>query len=188
MSAVETSCFEADIWRQIGVFQAPRLTLAHQLIGVAAVLGGLFALLHPVTVLVTLLADGSGWGATAWSMDITGYLAGVGFALLCRDASSQTSQEHEKNTFWILIWSSITFFVRVLDILMLSGLVAIASIYHTPTGPTLYANIVTEIMIAFPYSAFALIGSVMLRYFPEEDELCTPLGEEGGQEGLGSDK
>ena len=63
----------------------------HKLLGTAAVLGFLFILLHSVTVtvLVTLLADGAAWGTPAWSMNITGYLAGAGFAFLCRDASNK---------------------------------------------------------------------------------------------------
>mmetsp|Transcript_7176 Transcript_7176/g.24028 ORF Transcript_7176/g.24028 Transcript_7176/m.24028 type:complete len:85 (-) Transcript_7176:793-1047(-) len=61
--------------------------------------------------------------------------------------------------FWILVWSSITFGVRVLDILMLTGAVVIEEIYHTPQAPTLYANIVSEIVVAFPYASLALLGS-----------------------------
>ena len=69
---------------------------AHKLLGTAAVLGFLFILLHPVTVLVTLLADGAAWGTPAWSMDITGYLAGAGFAFLCRDASNKATSQSRK--------------------------------------------------------------------------------------------
>lgn len=48
----------------------------------------------------------------------------------------------------------------MLDILMLTGAVVLTEIYHTPTGPTLYANIVSEIVVALPYTALALYGSV----------------------------
>ena len=69
---------------------------------------------------------------------------------------------------WILIWSGMTLCVRVLDILMLTGLVVIDAIYHTPDGATLYANVVSEIIVAFPYPLLAFVGSVMLLYFPKD--------------------
>ena len=103
------SCFEAPGWQRVTLFQAPQLTTAHKLLGTAAVLGFLFILLHPVTVtvLVTLLADGAAWGTPAWSMNITGYLAGAGFAFLCRDASNKPISEGGQEKMWILIWSAI---------------------------------------------------------------------------------
>ena len=155
------SCFEAPGWQRVTLFQAPQLTTAHKLLGTAAVLGFLFILLHPVTVLVTLLADGAAWGTPAWAMDITGYLAGAGFAFLCRDASNKPISEGGQEKMWILIWSAITCCIRVLDVLMLTGAVEIKAIYQTPTGPTLYANIVSEIIVAFPYTALALAGSAL---------------------------
>jgi hypothetical protein len=156
------SCFESGFLARVGLFQAPSLTRAHKIIGTASVIGFLFAVAHPLTVLVTLLYDGADWGATAWTMDVLGYLAGVGVAFLCRNCSNKERAEVKQDAFWILVWSAITFCVRVLDIAMLTGVVEIEAIYHTPTGPTLYANIVSEIVIAFPYSAFALVGSFLL--------------------------
>ena len=44
---------------------------------------------------------------------------------------------------------------------MLTGAVEIIAIYQTPTDPTLYANIVSEIIVAFPYTALALAGSAL---------------------------
>ena len=169
VSSRGASCFEADFFRHIKLFQAPQLTTAHKLIGVAACLGFLFAVLHPVTILVTIMSDGADWGAAAWSTDLTGYFAGVGFAFLCRNASNARSVESQPDTSWIVIWAGITFFVRVLDILMLTGVVKIDAIYHTPTGPTLYANVVSEIVVAFSYTVVALAGSAYLTYFPEDE-------------------
>ena len=157
-----SSCFGAPAWKRVPLFQAPQLTTAHKLVGSAAVLGFLFAVLHLVTIVVTLTSAGADWGTTAWSMDIMGYLAGVGFAFLCRNASNQASSEGGQDLIWILIWSAITFFVRILDIMMLTGAVEIKAIYVTPEGPTLYANIVSEIIIAFPYTTLALAGSALL--------------------------
>lgn len=157
-----TSCFEPAAWRRASLFQASPCTTAHKLVGLAAILGFLFAVLHLVTIIVTVLSAGADWGATAWSMDIMGYLAGVGFAFLCRNASNVGSSEGGQETFWIFVWSAITLFVRILDILMLTGVVEIKAIYDTPKGPTLYANIVSEIIVAFPYTALALAGSALL--------------------------
>jgi len=162
------SYFKSDWFDRVGLFQAPRLTTAHKIIGSAAILGFLFAILHIVTIIVTVSADGADWGMPAWMLDITGFLAGAGFALICRDRSNKPSSEKRQDTFWILIWSAITFMVRILDILMLTGLVEIESIYHTPTGPTLYANVVSEIIVAFPYTTLALVGSTMLLYCPTD--------------------
>ena len=116
-------------------------------------------------------------GATAWSKGITGYLAGVFFAFICQRASNKTSSDVKKETLNILIWSAITFCVRVLDILLLSGAVKIEAIYHTPTGPTLYANIVSEIIIAFPYTALALVGSALLLRCLEDQSKGVELPE-----------
>ena len=153
------SCFERAIFRRVRLCQGPSLTLSHKILGTAAVLGFVFTAAHPVTVLVTVLHDGAAWGVTAWSLNVAGYLAGVGFAFVCQEVSNKEATEEVKRmAFWILVWSSITFGVRVLDILMLTGAVVIEEIYHTPQGPTLYANIVSEIVVAFPYAALALLG------------------------------
>ena len=162
------SCFEAAFFRRVGLFQAPLLTTAHKIIGTAAVLGFLFSILHVVTIIVTVSSAGADWGLPAWMLDLTGFLAGTAFAFLCREASNKPSSEKKQDSVWILIWSAITFCIRILDILMLTGLVKIEAIYHTPSGPTLYANIVSEIVIAFPYTTLALVGSVLLVCFPKD--------------------
>ena len=160
------SCFESGLFRRVGFFQAPSLTRAHKIIGTASVLGCLFTVAHPLTVLVTLLYDGADWGATAWTMDVLGYLAGVGFAFLCRKVSNEEKVEVQQDAFWISVWSAITLCVRVLDILMLTRAITVEALYHTPSGPTLYANIVSEIVIAFPYTAPALVGSLLIKLQP----------------------
>ena len=85
------SCFESSIFKSILVFQAPLLTTAHKLVGAAALLGFLFAVAHPITILVTLLSVGADWGTADWSTDLAGYLAGVGVAFLCQNASNVPS-------------------------------------------------------------------------------------------------
>ena len=109
-----------------------------------------------------------------------GWLAGLLFTVLCRRASNATSAAARKDNFWILIWSSITVCVRILDVLMLLGAVRLDAIYVTPEGPVLYANIVSEIVIACPYTLLALAGSAMLLYAPEDEgEMKEPLTECG---------
>ena len=66
------------------------------------------------------------------------------------------------------MWSGITLGVRVLDVLMLFGIVRIDDIYHAPSGAVLYANIVSEIVIAIPYTLLALVGSLMLLLCPKD--------------------
>jgi hypothetical protein len=64
----DSSCFESnrELFRRVGLFQAPILTRAHQVIGVAAILGALFVVAHLATVLVTCVTVGFGWGVNAW--------------------------------------------------------------------------------------------------------------------------
>merc|ERR1712023_325738 len=114
--------------RRFGFFQAPKLTRGHQYIGVAAILGFLFVIAHIITVIVTCATKGFDWGVNAWMFDMMGFAAGGLFAVLCRKASNTTSTESRKYNFWILIWSSITACVRVLDVLMLFGIVHLPSI------------------------------------------------------------
>merc|ERR1712216_346774 len=80
-----------EFFHQVGLFQAPILTTAHKYVGMAAVFGFLFGIGHIITVLVTCITEGFGWGVNAWIFDMTGFVAGVGFAFLCQKASSTTS-------------------------------------------------------------------------------------------------
>ena len=114
------SCFRSNeaVFRRVGLFQAPTLTAAHQIIGLAAVLGFLFTIAHLVTVIVTCATAGFGWGVNAWMFDMMGFLAGFCFACLCKKNSNTRSAESRKDNFWIAFWAGITLGVRVLDVLM----------------------------------------------------------------------
>ena len=146
----------------LGYFEAPVLTTGHKIMGVAGLLGIIFTVLHPVTVIVTCVEEGFGWGATAWILDIIGYIAAVFFAVLCRASSSKTILEGKKYNGYILFWASITFCVRIFDILMLFGVVKFGDIYITPHGPVLVTNIISEICVAMPYTMLAMLAAVML--------------------------
>ena len=134
----------------------------HHLIGLASVLGVLHIVAHVATVIVTCTLVGFDWGMSAWMLDLTGWLAACGFAVLAARSSNQQPIEFKKNNFWILLWSSITLGIRILDTLMLFGVVVISSIYITPHGAVLYSNIVSEILLGVPFTMAAFIGSIIL--------------------------
>jgi len=163
--------YDASLFRKIGLFEAPKLGTSHKLLGVAALLGFMFVFTHIITIAVTLATAGSAWGMSAWMLDLTGFVAGGCFSLLCRNASNKPSAETRKDNIWILIWSSVTVCVRVLDVMMLFGIVNIPSIYVTPHGPTLAANIVSEVIIAFPYTLLAFVGSVLILFYPTDTDV-----------------
>jgi len=146
----------------LGLFQAPVITVGHRFIGVAALLGTCFVVTHIVTVIVTCAVDGFDWGVTAWIADIMGFLAGFFFTIQCWLSSSRRSDVFRKENSWICIWAFITFGARILDTLMLFGLVKWSAVYVTPVGPTLWSNIVSEILFGIPFTVAALVGSLML--------------------------
>eukprot|EP00854_Cymbomonas_tetramitiformis_P008847 gene8847-10484_t len=162
----------------MGYFQAPELTTAHKWVGWAGVLGAIHVVLHVNTVIVTCAESGFGWGVAAWNFDIMGWLASCLFAFLCRKSSSTRSSEAKKDNRWIAIWAFVTLGVRVLDTLMLVGLVKIPAIYHTPANATLVANIVSEIVFGNLFVGAALVGSLMLLCCPTDMESQTVNAKE----------
>ena len=161
--------FKSTFYKRIVLCQAPKLTKGHKLLGIATILGFLFVITHIITVIITCAVAGFGWGTNAWIFDITGFVTGLCFALLCWKASNRNSIEIRDDVFWIFVWSAITVCARILDTLMLFGIVKISSIYITPTGIILYSNIVSEVIIALPYALFALVGSTLLLCFSKEE-------------------
>ena len=156
-----------------GYFEVEVLTLGHKCMGVAALLGAVFAVLHPITVITTVVVAGANWGITAWMLDISGYLAAVCFALLCRQSSSTRSLDYKKKNSYIFFWAIITFCVRIFDILLLFGIVKFDEIYVTPTGAVLAANIVSEIIVAVPYCLLAAVAGLALFFCPKDaDDLA----------------
>ena len=152
----------------IGLFQAPVLTKGHRYIGLAALLGLCFVVSHLVTVFVTCMVEGFDWGINAWVLDIMGFLAAFFFMILCWRSSGRSSGEFRKENYWICLWAIITLSVRVLDSLMLFGLVKLSAIYITPEGPVLLSNIVSELVFGVAFNVTALIGSLMLLIWPQD--------------------
>ena len=150
------------------MFQAPVLTTGHKLMGVAALLGACFIVTHLITVFVTCLVDGFGWGLNAWMLDIAGFIAAFYFAIQCAVSSNRRSADFRKINTWICAWAGITLSVRVLDTLMLFGIVKWSEIYITPEGPTLWSNIVSEIIFGTAFNAIAFAAALMLLRNPQD--------------------
>lgn len=148
------------------LFQAPVLTAGHRLMGVAALLGACFVFTHLVTVIITSVVDGFNWGINAWVLDIGGFIAAFYFAIQCGLSSNSKSVEFRKKNSWICTWAVLTVGARILDILMLFGVVKWDEIYVTPEGPTLWSNVVSEVIFGMAFTITALIGSLMLLTYP----------------------
>jgi hypothetical protein len=50
---------------------------------------------------------------------------------------------------------------------MLFGVVQWSAVYVTPVGPTLWSNIVSEVIFGNAFTATALIGALMLLAYPQ---------------------
>ena len=154
--------------RKCGLCLAPQTTAAHECIGCAAILGVFFVASHVVTVIVTCAFEGFNWGTTAWCLDIMGFLAGFGFAILCANSSNKHSVENRKDNRWIFIWATVTVGSRILDTLMLFGVVKLDDVYTTPSGVVLFTNVISEVIIGNIYVITALTGSAMLLFCPAD--------------------
>ena len=164
------------VLRRIGLFQAQALTTGHRFMGMAALLGTCFVISHMGTVVVTCVVDGFNWGVTAWILDFMGFLAGLFFSIQCWLSSSRKSEDFRKENSWILIWAVVTFGARILDTLMLFGVVKWNAVYVTPVGATLWSNIISEVVFGNAFTVVALIGAFMLL---RRDREADPAKKEG---------
>ena len=154
--------------RKYNLCKPPVFTTGHFTIGIAAVLGSLFVFTHIITIAITSIV--TGWGGFGpLSMDLSGFFAGLGFVFICRTSSNIDSVENYEKNKWIFVWSSITLCVRVLDTLMILGIVNIPAIYVYPEGAVFWSNVFSEIVFGFSYALFALIGSSMLLFNPSDE-------------------
>lgn len=138
------------------------ITLGHRLIFVAFLLGACFVVAHLVTVVVTCTVEGFNWGVTAWVLDVTGFLAAIFFAIQCWISSGRTSGDFRSGNLWIFVWASMTFIVRIVDTLMLLGIVKWSAVYITPVGAVLWSNILSEVILGMAFTITALVGALML--------------------------
>ena len=150
------------IFNGLGLCQAPVITVGHRFIGVASLLGVCFVVTHMVTVVVTCVVDGFNWGVTAWILDVMGFLAGLFFAIQCWLSSSRKSDDFRKENSWFCVWAFVSFGARIIDTLMLFGVVEWNVVYVTPVGATLWSNIVSEVVFGIAFTVAALVGSLML--------------------------
>jgi hypothetical protein len=115
---------------------------------------------HLATIGIAIAYDGADWGATAWILDIAGLLAGIGFAVLCWLCARRPGEMPRSTYVWIGLWAALTLCVRVLDTLMLLGVVELSSIYQEPHGATFWANLMSEVILGTCFAIAALLGSV----------------------------
>lgn len=141
-------------------------TLGHKWMYVAALLGGCFVVTHLVTIAVTCTVEGFNWGFNAWMLDSTGFLAGLFFATQCWLSSRSKPEDFRSGNFWIFIWALITFIVRIVDVLMLLGIVKWSAIYITPSGAVLVSNVISEIVFGMAFTICALVASATLLKSP----------------------
>ena len=131
-------------------------------------LGAAFVILHLVTIAVTCAVEGTHWGTAAWCLDLTGFFAGFAFVFVCRKCSSASSQDGKKDTRWIVVWAVATFGSRVLDTLMLFGVVKLDAVYKTPHGAVLAANVASEVIVGNAYCIVALVGALNMLCCPKD--------------------
>lgn len=146
----------------IGLSKAEEASFGHICLGVAAVLGCLFVGTHFITVVITCVVEGFDWGMAAWMLDMMGFIAGAAFAFICKNNSNKSCAEGKKDNLWICVWAVASFGARILDTMMLFGVVKLSTVYITPSGAILASNIVSEVLIGNSYTISALVGSVLL--------------------------
>lgn len=137
-------------------------SLGHRWMHNAAIFGWCFVVAHLATVAITCLVEGFNWGANAWILDTSGFLAGLFFATQCWQSSRTSPSDFRSGNLWILIWAAATLLFRIVDTLMLLGILKWSEIYITPDGPVLWSNVVSELIIGMTYTITALVAATML--------------------------
>lgn len=125
-------------------------------------MGWLFVLLHSVTIVVTCVVEGFGWGINAWVLDLLGFGAAIFFTVICGRSATRPANEFQSQNGWILVWAVATLSVRAVDVAMLMGWIELESIYVTPQGLVFWSNVVSEIIVGVAFNACAAIASVLL--------------------------
>jgi hypothetical protein len=151
---------------EIKIFKAPKLTDAHRMIGVAAILGYLFGVTHIFTTVVTFVT--TGYPILPLFFDAIGFLAGVYFANLCRHSSNKHSSEFKKKNLMIFAFTLCYGSMKSVDTLMLLGIVKIDAVYHTPVGAVLYTNLLSEVIFGNSYCLLAMAAACILRFYPKD--------------------
>ena len=94
--------------------------------------------------------------------------SGVLFCDSMRVVLDSKSAEFEKKFLDMHMGQVLTIGARILDILMLFGVVKWDEIYVTPEGPTRFGQIVSEVIFGMAFTVTALIGSLMLLTYPRD--------------------
>lgn len=154
-----------SIFQTLSLCETQPLTRGHKLMGMASILGFTFVASHSVTVAVT--SGGPGWGDGAGlPLDLTGWIFGAIFAVLCAQSSNRKSSDFRQNNRWILVWSLLTMIVRIVDTLMLVGALKLSAVYETPSGPVFWANVISDMLFGNAFVVTAVLASLELNACP----------------------
>ena len=102
-----------------------------------------------------------------WVLDILGFLAGLFFAVQCWLSSNRTSADFRSGNVWIAVWAFATLGARIIDTLMLFGVVKWNAVYVTPSGAVLWSNVVSEVAFGNAFAVTALVGAMILLLYPQ---------------------
>ena len=114
------------------------------------------------TVVITCSVEGFAWGVTAWLLDIGGFLAGLFFASQCWLSSTRSAIDFRSGNLWIAVWAMVTVPFRVVDTLMLFGILKWDAIYVTPTGAVRWSNVISAVVVGMFFALTALAGALSL--------------------------
>ena len=99
-----------------------------------------------------------------------GFVAGAYFAAQCRIASNQSIAKSRQVNTWICVWAAFTIVSRIIDTLMLFGVIKWSDVYTTPEGAVLWSNVVSEVIVGNAFVMSALLGALgSLVCQPEHD-------------------
>ena len=139
------------------------------MIGTAAILAFVYCNAHCHTRCYLLT---SGWPIGPLMLDLMGFLPDS-YLLSYAKSLEYFSELYRKKNLYILFFSLVTAGSRILDTLMLLGIVRWGDVYETPSGAVFYSNLISEIIFGNCYTITAFIGSIMLLKFPKDQALQT---------------
>jgi hypothetical protein len=126
-------------------------------------------------VVATILMDGTNWVINAWLLDIMGLLAVLFFAIQCWISSNRKSDDSQHLNYCIIIWASISVCSRILDTIILFGLLKWDEVYLTPMGVILWSNVLSEVVLSMTFTFIVLAGALILLFGPQALKLNTAL-------------
>ena len=111
--------------------------------------------------------DGTNWVINAWLLDIMGLLAVLFFAIQCWISSNRKSDDSRHLNYCIIIWASISVCSRILDTIILFGLLKWDEVYLTPMGVILWSNVLSEVVLSMTFTFIVLAGALIILFGPQ---------------------